>query len=92
MQIHCSTRSVILNVTVTQNTRSLNSIYTPTDQYSEVVIVHTCAFQSNLLGCQVTLMLCILIILTMAAVFPDRSHMCDQLDPWPLSLSRKSPL
>ena len=28
----------------------------PTDYYSEVVIVHTCAFQSTLLGCQVTLM------------------------------------
>ena len=26
----------------------------PTDQYSEVVIVHTSAFQSTLLGCQVT--------------------------------------
>ena len=26
----------------------------PTDWYSEVVIVHTCAFQSTLLGCQVT--------------------------------------
>ena len=29
---------------------------TPTDSYSEVVIVHTCTFQSTLLGCQVTLM------------------------------------
>ena len=29
----------------------------PTDQYREVVIVHTCAFQSTLLGCQVTQML-----------------------------------
>ena len=26
---------------------------TPTDQYSEVIIVHACAFQSTLLGCQV---------------------------------------
>ena len=30
----------------------------PTDQYSEVIIVHACAFQSTLLGCQVTFMLC----------------------------------
>ena len=29
---------------------------TPTGEYSEVIIVHTCAFQSTLLGCQVTSM------------------------------------
>ena len=29
----------------------------PTDQYSEVVTIHTCTFQSTLLGCQVTSML-----------------------------------
>ena len=26
----------------------------PTDWYSEIIIVYTCAFQSTLLGCQVT--------------------------------------
>ena len=56
MQIHCSTHSAILNPIDPQYTRSLNGIYLPTDQYSEVVIVHACAFQSTLLGCQVTLM------------------------------------
>ena len=29
---------------------------TPTDEYNEVLIVHTCTFQSTLLGCQVTSM------------------------------------
>ena len=31
---------------------------TPTDQYSEVVIVQACSFQSTLLGCQVASMSC----------------------------------
>ena len=30
----------------------------PTDRYSEVILVHTCAFQSPLLGCQVSSMSC----------------------------------
>ena len=45
-QIRCSTCSVILNVTATQYTCSLNSTYCPTDWYSAVVIVHTCAHYS----------------------------------------------
>ena len=53
MQICCSTCSVILNATATQYTCSLNGIYHPTDQHSEVIIVQVCAFQSSLLGCQV---------------------------------------
>ena len=56
MHIRCSTGSVILNAIATQYTCSLNVIYCPTDWYGEVVIVHTCAFQSTLLGCQVTSM------------------------------------
>ena len=50
MQICCSTHSVILNVTPHS---SLSSVYSPTDWYTEVVIVHTCALQSPLIGCQV---------------------------------------
>ena len=49
--------SVILNATVTQYTCSLSGVYTPIGvQYCEVVIVHTCAFQPTLFGCQVTSM------------------------------------
>ena len=58
MQICCSSCSVILNVTATQYTCSLNGIYLPTDYYSGVVIVHACTSQSTLLGCKVTLILC----------------------------------
>ena len=42
----------------------------PTDQCSEVVIVHTCAFQFTLLG-SVDVLQTVLIILTMAGLFPD---------------------
>ena len=47
----------VQNVIVSQYTHSFNSVYVPSDQYSEVVIVHTRASPSTLLGCQVTLML-----------------------------------
>ena len=49
----------------------------PTDLYSEVVIVHTCAFQSTLLSCQVTPVLhkanCSCYI-SNAELFQDRPH------------------
>ena len=35
----------------------------PRTKYSEIVIVHTCAFQSTLLGCRVTSILCKLFLL-----------------------------
>ena len=57
-QICCSTLSVIFNATATQYTCSLKGIYHPTDQCSEVVIVHAWAFQFPLPACQVTLMSC----------------------------------
>ena len=57
MQTHCSTHSVILNTMATQYTCSLNGVYHPHWIVQWVVIVHTCAFQSTLLGCQVTSML-----------------------------------
>ena len=55
MQVHCSTQSFWMGRPHSTHTRSMTST-TPTDQYSEVVIVHTCAFQPMRLGCQVTLM------------------------------------
>ena len=61
--------SVILNVMATQDMWSLNGIYCPTDWYNEVIIVHTCAFQSTLLGCQFVTQT-VLIILTMVGYFP----------------------
>ena len=70
LQISCSTCSVILNAMATQCTGSLNGVYCPPDQYCEDVIVHVCAFQSTLLGCQVTLIL----HLTMVGLFLDRPH------------------
>ena len=56
MQICCSTCSVILNVKATQYTCSFNGVYRPHWLHSEVMIVHTRAFQSTDLGCQVTWM------------------------------------
>ena len=58
MQIHYSTRSVILNVTITQYTCSHKDIYCPHWLVHEVTIVHACALQSTLLGWQVTSMSC----------------------------------
>ena len=58
MQIHCSTRSVILNAMATQYTCSLNDIYCPHWLEQWCLIVHACAFQSTLLGCQVISMSC----------------------------------
>ena len=56
MQIHCSICSVIFNAVATQYTCSVNSVYHPLWLYTEVIIVHACAFQSTLLGCQVKMM------------------------------------
>ena len=58
MQIPCSTHSVILNAMATQYTCSLNGIYCP-----HWLVQWTChcshiAFQSTLLGCQVTFISC----------------------------------
>ena len=56
MQIHFSTSSVILKWQP-QSTHAHSKVSTaPTDLYSEVIIVHACAFRSTLLGCQVTWM------------------------------------
>ena len=57
MQIDCSSHSITKNVGATQYTCSLYCIYRPHWLVEWVIIVHTCAFQSTLLGCQVTSML-----------------------------------
>ena len=49
---------LILNAEATRYVCSLNGIYSPTNQYSEVIIAHTYIFQSTLLGCEVTSIWC----------------------------------
>ena len=52
---------------------SLSGVYAPTDQFSKVVIVHTCAFQSSpWLPSYIDVAQTVLIILTMAGLFLDR--------------------
>ena len=65
MQVHCSTRSVILNAVTTQYTRSLNGVYRPhwLDQYSEVV-VHAHSSPLSLAASDINVMWTILVILT----------------------------
>ena len=74
MQIHCSTHSAILNVTATQHTCSLNGICCPlwlaqwSHHYSHMRIpVH-----SPWLPGYINVAQTILVILTMAGLFPDR--------------------
>ena len=45
-----------LNVTATRTHAHCTASNAPTDQYSEVILVYTCAFQSTRLGCSVTQM------------------------------------
>ena len=47
----------------------------PTDYYSEVVIVHTCAVHSPWLPGYIDVAQTVLIILQMAGLFLDRPHM-----------------
>ena len=56
----------------------------PTDQYSEVVIVHVCAFvpvHSPWLPGDTDVGQTILVILTMAGLFPDRPHTQNSFSP-----------
>ena len=76
MQICCSTCSFILECnghTVHVLTQQVAST-TPTDYYSEVVIVHTCAVHSPWLPGYIDVAQTVLIILTMAGLFLDRPH------------------
>ena len=74
MWIHCSTHSVILNAIATQYTCSLNGVYLPCwlGQWC-----HSCSrmcipVQSPWLPGYIDVMKTILIIFTMAGLFPDR--------------------
>ena len=75
MQICCSTHSVILNVTATQYTCSLNSIYHPhwLGQWSHHSHMHTPVHSPWLPG-YLNVVQTVLAILTMAGLFPDRPH------------------
>ena len=55
MQIHCSPQS-FLNMTGSWYSCSLKGISRPRRVVQWTLIVHTCTFQSTLLGCQVKLM------------------------------------
>ena len=57
MQTHCFTQSFWMRWPHSTHAHSIAST-APTDQYSEVIIVHTCVFQSTLLGFQVTFCSC----------------------------------
>ena len=81
MQIHCSTRSVILNVMATQYTCSLNGVPCPhwLVQWSchcshMGIIVH-----SLWLPGYINVMQIVLFVLTMAGPFPDRLPVCYEL-------------
>ena len=74
MQIHCSTCSVILDAMATQYTRSLNGIYCP---HWLVKWSHHCSLMHIPVRCPwlpgyISVVQTILIILTMAGLFPDR--------------------
>ena len=77
IQIHCSTCSVILNVTATQYTCSLNSISHPhwLVQWSCHCSFMHIPVHSPWLPGYIDVMQTILILLTMAGLTPDRSHM-----------------
>ena len=63
----------ILNATATQYTCSSTIPTSPTDKYSEVAIVHTCAFQSIILGCHyISVVQTVVVIVTKAVLVPER--------------------
>ena len=80
-QIRCSTRSVILNVTATQYTCSLNGVYRP---HWLVQWSHHCSrmcipVHSPWLPAPINVMQTVLVILTMAGLFPDIPCILDKL-------------
>ena len=73
MQIHCSTRSVLLNVIATHYTCPLNGLYCPhwLVQWSHhCSCMHIPVHSAGLLG-YINVIQTILLILTMAELFPD---------------------
>ena len=78
MQIRCSTHSVILNATATQYKCSLNGIYYPhwLVQWSRHCSHMCLPVHSPWLRGYTDVMQTILVITTMAGLFPDRPHIC----------------
>ena len=74
MQIHCSTRSVILSATATQYTCSLKGIYSPhwLVQWSRHCLGMHIPVHSPWLPGYIDVVRTVLIILIMFALFPDR--------------------
>ena len=72
MQICCSTCSLNLNVMATP-VHPLIQWHLPPPMTSDIVIFHPCASRSTLLNCQgyMDVVQSILVILTMAGLFPD---------------------
>ena len=77
MQIRCSALSVILNATATQYTCSLHSVYNPhwLEQWSHHCSCMHILVHSPWLPGYINVLQTILIILTMAALFPDILHL-----------------
>ena len=77
MQIYCSTSSVILNVMATRYTCSFNGVYCPhwLVQWSRHCSRMCIPVHSPQLPGYVDVAQTVIIILTMAGLFPDR-HMC----------------
>ena len=74
MHIHCSTHSVILNEMATQYTCSLNHIYHSTDQcIKSSLFMHVHSSPLSSAARYISVMQSILIMLTMAGLFPDRT-------------------
>ena len=76
MQIHCSTHSVILDVTATQYTCSLNSIYCPhwLAEWSHHCSRMHIPVHSPWMPGYTSVVQIVLLILTTAGLFPDRPH------------------
>ena len=74
MQICCSTSSVILNVIATQYTCWLNGVYCPplTSTVRSSLFMHAHSSPLSLLPGYIDAVQTVLVILSMAALFPDR--------------------
>ena len=86
MRIHCCAHSVFLNVMATQYTCSLNSVYQPhwlVQRSCHCSGTHIPGHSPWLPG-YTDVALTILVILTMAGLFPDRPHIASYLFIYPI--------
>ena len=89
IQIHCSIHAVILNVTATQYTYSLNSIYRPhwLVQWSRHCLhMHIPVHSPHLPG-YIDVTQTVLVMLTTVGHFPDRLYICLQIHMVKLSIN-----